>query len=63
MKNDNKEFPLVKKNYNGEADFNQFMRLSNQLVIPAENFAGEENLSPVVVPTLSRDMDKQLKLV
>ena len=46
----------------GEANFNQFIRLRNQLVIAAENVAGEENLSPVLIPTLSKDMDEQLKL-
>ena len=38
------------------------MRLRNQLVTATENFAREENLSPVLVPTLSRDMDEQFKL-
>ena len=46
----------------GEADFNQFMRLRNQLVNAAENFAREENLTPVLIPTMSRDMEEQLKL-
>ena len=46
----------------GEADFNQFMRLRNQLVNAAENFAREENLTPVLIPTMSRDMDEQFKL-
>ena len=42
----------------GEADFNQFMRLRNQLVNAAENFARGENLTPVVIPTVSRDMNE-----
>ena len=46
----------------GEADINQFMRLRNQLVNAAKNFAREENLTPVLIPTMSRDMDEQLKL-
>ena len=46
----------------GEADFNQLMRLRNHLVIAAENFAREENLSPVLIPRMSKDMDEQLKL-
>ena len=46
----------------GEADFNQFMRLWNQLVNAAENFAREENLIPVLIPTVSKNMDEQLKL-
>ena len=38
----------------GEADFNHFMRLRNQLVKAAENFAREENLTPVLIPTKSK---------
>ena len=45
-----------------EAVFNQFMRLRNQLVNAAENYAREENLTPVLIPKMSTDMDKQLKL-
>ena len=45
-----------------EADFNQFMRLRNQLVNAAENVAREENLTPVLIHTVSKDMDEQLKL-
>ena len=47
----------------GEAYFNQFMRLRNQLVNAAETFARGENLIPVLIPTMSKDMDEQLKLV
>ena len=59
---DNKGFRLVQKFAIREADFNQFMRLKNQLVNAAHNFAGEENLTPVPIPTMFRDMDEQLKL-
>ena len=45
----------------GEADFNQFMRLRNQLVNAAEKFAREKNLTPVLIPTMSTDMDEQIK--
>ena len=45
-----------------EADFNQFMRLRNQLVIAAESFGREKNLTPVLIPTMPEDMDEQLKL-
>ena len=38
------------------------MRLRNQLVNAAENFAREENLTPVLTPTKTRDRDEQLKL-
>ena len=47
----------------GEADFNQFNRQRNQLVVPADNFFREQNLSPVLQYTLSKDMEEQLKLV
>ena len=61
-KDDKKEFRLAQNLRMEEADFNQFMRLRNQLANVAENFAREENLTPVLVPTMSRDMDEQLKL-
>ena len=46
----------------GEADFNQLLQLRNRSVNAAENFAREENLTPLLIPTMSRDMDEQLKL-
>ena len=46
-----------------EAGFNQFIRQRNQLVVTADNFLREQNLSPVLQSTLSRDMEEQLKLV
>ena len=61
-KDDKKEFRLVQKLTIGRADSNQFMRLMNQLVNAAENFAREDNLTPVLMPTMSKDMDEQLKL-
>ena len=61
-KDDKKEFRLVQNLTMGEADFNQFMRLRNQLVYAAENFARDENLTPVLIPTMSKDMDEQPKL-
>ena len=61
-KDDNKEFRVVQNLTIGEEDFNQFMQLRNQPVNAAENFAREENLTPVLIPTTSKDMDEQLKL-
>ena len=61
-KDDKEEFRLVQNLTMGEADFNQFMRLRNQLVNAAENFAREENLTPVLIPTMSKNNDEQLKL-
>ena len=61
-KDDNKEFGLVQNLTMGEADFKQFMRLRNQLVNAAENFGREENLVPLLIPTMSKDLDEQLTL-
>ena len=47
----------------GEADFNQFIRQRNQLVVAADNFLRERNLSLRLQSTLSKDMEGQLKLV
>ena len=47
----------------GEADFNQYIRQRNQLVVAADNFLREQNLPPVLQSTLSKDMEEQLKLV
>ena len=47
----------------GEADFDQFIRQRNQLVVAADIFFREQILSPVLQSTLSKDMEEQLKLV
>ena len=47
----------------GEADFDQFVRERNQLVVAADNFHREQNLSTVLQSTLSKDMEEQLKFV
>ena len=62
-KDDTKKFLLVQCFRTGEEDFNQFHWLRTQLVNGAENFAIQGNLSSVLKPTLSKDMDEQLKLV
>ena len=62
MKDDKIEFCLIQNLEMLEGDFNRFMRLRNQLVNAAENYSREENLSPVLIATKSRDMDEQLKL-
>ena len=62
QKDDNKDFQLVQSPTRGEIDFNQFMRLRNQLVNAAENFAREENLFTVLILKKSKNMDEQLKL-
>ena len=59
----NAEFRLRQNLSMGDADFNQFIRQSNQLVVAADNFLREQNLSPVLQFILSKDMEEQLKLV
>ena len=46
----------------GQADFNQFMRLRNQIVNAAENFARVEDLTPELISAMSKDMDEHIKL-
>ena len=60
-KDDEKEFRLVQNLTRGETNSNQFIRLGD-LLVNAENFAREANLTPVLLPTMSKDMDEQLKL-
>ena len=59
----NAEYRLRQNLSMGKADFNQFNRQRNQLVVAADNFLKEQNLSPVLQPTLSKDMEEELKLV
>ena len=59
---DNKDFCRVQNLTAGEIDFKQFLRLWNQLVVASERFKKEENLSLVQIPTISKDMDEELKL-
>ena len=59
----NAEFRLRQNFAMGEADFNQFIRPRNQLVVAADNFHREQNLSPLLQSTLSKDIEEQLKLV
>ena len=59
----NAEFRLRQNLSMGEVDLKQFIRQRNQLVVAADNFLKEQNLSPVLQSTLSKDMEEQLKLV
>ena len=59
----NADFRLRQNVSMGEADFNQFIREKNQLVVAADNFVREQNLSPVPQSTLSKDLEEQLKLL
>ena len=62
-KNKAAEFRLTQNLTIGEAGFNQFIRQRNQLIVAADNFLREQNMSPVFQSTLSKDMEEQLKLV
>ena len=59
----NAEFRLRQNFAMGEADLKQFIRQRNQLVVAADGILREQNLSPVLQSTLSKDMEEQLKLV
>ena len=59
----NAEFRLRQNLSMGEALFNQLIRQRNQLVVAADNFLREQNLPPVLISTLSKDMEEQVKLV
>ena len=59
----NTDFRLRQNLSMGEADFNQFIRQRNQLVVAADDFIRKQNLLPVLQSTLSKDMEEQLKLV
>ena len=61
-KDKNKQFRLAQNFTMGEADFFQFIRLRNQLVVAIRDFCKEENLPPVQVKLLAKDMKEQLKL-
>ena len=61
-RDENKQFRLAQNLTMGEADFNQFNRLRNQLVVAVRDFSREENLPPVQVKLLAKDMEEQLKL-
>ena len=59
----NAEFRLRQNFSMGEADFNQFIRQRNHIVVSADKFPREQNTSPVLQSTLSKDTEEQLKLV
>ena len=63
FKRDEKEqFRLAQNLTMRESDFNQFIRLRNQLVAAVRAFSKEENLPPLQVKLLAKDMEEQLKL-
>ena len=61
-KEENRVFRLIQNLTMGEAIFNYFKQLRIQLVVAEKNSGKEENLSPVLIQTMSKDMEEQLKL-
>ena len=61
-RDENKQLRMAQNLTIGEADFNQFIRLRNQLVVAVRDFSKEENLPPVQVKLLAKDIEEQLKL-
>ena len=62
-KDENKQFRLAKNRMTmGEADFNQFFQLRNQLVVADRDFRKEENLPPVPMKLPAKVMEEHLKL-
>ena len=55
-RDENKQFRLTLNLSMGEADFNQFIRLKNQLVVAVRDFSKEKNLPPMQVKLLAKDM-------
>ena len=61
-RDENKQFRLAQNLTMGKADFNQLFRLRNQLVVAVRDFSKEENLPPVQVKLLAKEMEEQIKL-
>ena len=56
-RDENKQFRLAQNLTMGEADFFRFIWLRNQLVVAVKDFSKEENLPPVHVKLLAKDME------
>ena len=61
-KDENKKFRLAQNLTMGETEFNQFIRLSNQLIVAVRDISKDENLPPVQVKLLAKDMGVHIKL-
>ena len=61
-RDENKQFRVAQNSTMGDADFIQFIRLRNQLVVAVKDFSEEENLPPLHLRLLAKDMEEQLKL-
>ena len=55
-KDENKEFRLAQNLTMGEADFNQYIRLRNQLVVAVRDFSKEETLPPTQRKLLPKNL-------
>ena len=53
-RDENKQFRLKKNLTMGEANFKQFIRPTNQLVVVVRDFSKKENLAPVQVQLLAK---------
>ena len=56
------DIQLEQNLYMGERDFNQCSQLREKMVIAAENFVRGENWFLVLLSTMSKNMEEQLKL-
>ena len=53
-KDENKKFRLAQNSTMGETEFNQFIRLSNQLFVAVRDISKDENLPPCASETASK---------
>ena len=56
-KDENKQSRLAENLTKGEAECNQCIRLRNQLVVAVRGFSKQDNLPPVQVKLLQKDME------
>ena len=62
-RDENKQLRLAENLTMGEAEFNQFIRLRNPLVVADRDFSKEENLPPVQVKLIAKHMEEQPKII
>ena len=61
-KGETKEFRVLQNLTKGEAYLEHFGQLKSQLVVIAKDFGTKRHLNPVLIPTVSKDLDEKLKL-
>ena len=59
---ENKQIRLAQNLTMGEAEFIRFIRVKNPLIVAVRDFSKAQNLPPVQVKLLAKDMEEQLKL-